>query len=73
MNRRGCPRESEMLSAFCRRRVDVSIASHVASCAAEDLRPFPSAAVLRLEGELRREEQRLARGASVLLAAVRLL
>jgi hypothetical protein len=35
--------------------------------AAGDSRPFPSAAVLRLEGELRLEEQRLARRAHIVI------
>ena len=34
----------------------------------EDARPFPSTAVLRLEAELRREEQRLARRARRMIA-----
>lgn len=47
----------------------VAIDRALASLAREsEARPFPSAAVLRLEGELRREELRLARRAAVALA-----
>ena len=75
---RSCPR--------CRSAVAADRALSLVA-AAEDARPFPSAAALRLEAELRLEEQRLARRARrrvtlhagslavslALLAAVRVL
>jgi hypothetical protein len=41
--------------------------ARIASAVAEDAGPFPSAAALRLEGDLRLEERRLARRARVVI------